>query len=159
MNPNKNKGRAYKMVMSKMKESHENNDIFHLIGLIASCESIISDRLESFLINSKNEKYIKIYSHKKRFLSLSELLKLSKSELNYSVELKKSKNKIETQNLYSEIIQWKAKRNEIIHSVCKSKSIEIHKTETKLLQDAKSICIEGHRILRFILKWSQSLKL
>jgi hypothetical protein len=57
MTINPNKGTAYQMVLSKMKSCADSDDIFHLIGLIAACESIMSDRLSSFLGGTKNEKH------------------------------------------------------------------------------------------------------
>jgi len=152
-----NKGRAYQMVMSKLKTSSEIDDVFHLIGLIASCESIISDRLSAFLGGTKNEEYQKIQA-KKSFESFGKLLELCQSELEKEIKPINGRENLETKNLYAELFAWKAKRNQIIHSVCKSSSPEFHITEKQLFAEAQCACINGHRLLRLLLKWSKQSK-
>lgn len=158
MSKNTNKGNSYRLVMSKLKSSSESQDIFHLIGLIAACESIISDRLTAFLEGTNNEDYLKKKKKNKYGISFGMLLSFCKNELEEKLEPIKGVKKIETANLYAEIFTWKEKRNEIIHGVCKSNSEEIHKTEKELFQETLNACITGHRLCRLLLKWSQQRK-
>lgn len=155
---NENKGKAYKLVLSNLKACSDSDDIFHLIGLIASCESIMSDRLSAFLEGTNNTEYIKDKKGNKNGVSFGNLIKYSKIELEKELDPIKGVEKIETKNLYAEIFEWKEKRNDVIHSVCKSSSIITHKSQKVLFKEAKRTCISGYRLVRLLLKWSQKTK-
>ena len=155
---NTNKCKAYQLVLSKLKSCSENDDIFHLIGLIASCESIMSDRISAFLEGTNNAKYKLELSKNKKAVSLGNLLQFSKIDLEKELKPIKGIKKIETKNLYAEIFAWKEKRNEIIHAVCKSNSKVTHKSEKVLFIEAQCTCLTGYRLVRLLLKWSQQTK-
>ncbi len=158
MPTNSNKGTAYKLVLSKMKSSAETDDVFHLIGLIAACESIMSDRLSAYLGGTKNEKH-KQAIERKKFVSVGELLKFSKKELKGKIEIKQKVGGIITiENLHSELKAWIKKRNQVIHAVCKSRNTESHKDLESMLSESKSTCVAGHRLVAFLLKWSKQTK-
>ena len=70
-----------------MKSCVESDNIFHLIGLIAASESIISDRLSAFLGGTKNEKH-KQAIERNKFISFGDLLKYSKKGLKGKIEIK-----------------------------------------------------------------------
>jgi CRISPR/Cas system CSM-associated protein Csm4 (group 5 of RAMP superfamily) len=158
MPTNPNKGTAYQLVLSKMKSCAESDDVFHLIGLIASCESIMSDRLSAYLGGTKNEKH-KQAIERKKFVSVGELLKFIKKELKGKIEIKQKVGGIITiENLHSELKAWIKKRNQVIHAVCKSRNTESHKDLESMLSESKSTCVAGHRLVAFLLKWSKQTK-
>jgi len=155
---NTHKGEAYRLVMSSLKSCTHNNDLFHLIGLIATTESIMSDRLSAFLGGTKNAKH-KQSTEKKQFISISELLKYCEKELKRKIEIKqKIGDIITTENLHSELKAWIKKRNQIVHAVCKSRNTESGEKIEIILSEAKLTCIAGHRLLMFLLKWSKQTK-
>jgi len=158
MPTNSNKGTAYQLVLSKTKSCAESDDIFHLIGLIASCESIMSDRLSAYLGGTKNEKH-KQAMERNKFISLGTLLDISKKELEVELKIKtKDRDEIATKNLYVELWAWKEKRNQVIHAVCKSNSKVTHKSEKLLFAEAQCACLTGYRLVRLLLKWSEQRK-
>jgi hypothetical protein len=155
---NTNKGEAYKLVLSNLKSCGNSNDIFHLIGLIAACESIMSDRLSAFLEGTKNPEYKKKLLKNKNGLSFGNLLECSKEELEKELKPIKGIEEIETKNLYAEIYAWKDMRNQIIHAVCKSKNKITHKSERVLFAEAQCACLNGYRLVRLLLKWNSKTK-
>lgn len=158
MNKNINKGEAYHLVLSNLNLCIHSTDVFHLIGLIAACESIISDRLSAFLGGTKNSKYVELYKNKK-YISFGNMLDYSKKELSLEIKISsKSNSEISTKNLYLELKKWKNKRNKVIHAVCKSKSTMTHDSLSTLFTEVQNCCIEGHRLVRLILKWSNQTK-
>ena len=158
MPTNSNKGTAYQLVLSKMKSCVESDDVFHLIGLIASCESIMSDRFSAYLGGTKNEKHKQAIEINK-FVSFSDLLKFSKKELKVKIEIKQKVGGIITiENLHLELKAWIKRRNQVVHAVCKSRNTESHKDLESILSEAKSTCIAGHRLVTFLLKWSKKIK-
>lgn len=158
MKNNTHKGAAYKLVLSKLKSSGESNDIFHLIGLIAASESIISDRLTAFLHGTQNPAYLKNLQQNKNGVSFGNLLTFSKEELEKELKPIRGIDKIETKNLYAEIFAWKEMRNQIIHAVCKSKSNISHKSQQVLFAEAQCACLIAYRLLRLLLKWNDKTK-
>ena len=158
MSNNINKGESYKIVLSKMKSCSESEDIFHLIGLIAACESIISDRLSAFLGGIGNKDF-KNKTKSNFNVSFGNLISYSKEQLSVSLKINsRYGGKIHTENLYAEIWAWKEKRNEVVHAVCKSKNIKSHKSINILFSEVQLTCIQGHRLLKLLLKWSQQTK-
>lgn len=80
MDKNLKKGDSYKLVLSNLNVSSKSDDVFHLIGLIAATESIISDRLSSFLGGTKNDMFLAEIKNRE-FVPLSSLLKYSEKDL------------------------------------------------------------------------------
>lgn len=141
-----------------MKSCVKSDNIFHLIGLIAASESIISDRLSAFLGGTKNEKH-KQAIERNKFISFGDLLKYSKKGLKGKIEIKQKVGGIITiENLHSELKAWIKKRNQVIHAVCKSRNTELHKDLESVLSEAKSTCIAGLRLVTLLLKWSKQTK-
>jgi hypothetical protein len=158
MKNNINKGAAYKLVLSNLKSCGESKDIFHLIGLIAASESIMSDRLTAFLHGTQHPSYIKKLQENKNGVSFGNLLTFSKEELEKELKPINGIEKIETANLYAEIFAWKEMRNHIIHAVCKSKSKISHKSQQVLFAEAQYACLLAYRLVRLLLKWSSKTK-
>ncbi|WP_291402558.1 hypothetical protein [Daejeonella sp.] len=96
MKNNTHKGDAYRLVLSNLKSCGESNDIFHLIGLIAASESIMSDRLTAFLHGTQNAAYLKNLQQNKNGVSFGHLLTLSKEELEKELKPIRGIDKIET---------------------------------------------------------------
>ncbi len=155
MQKNINKGEAYHLFFSKIKLCNETSDIFHLIGLTAATESIMSDRLSSFLLNIRRNNY------KNGFVlnsnsSFAKLLLQCKVHLEVSLKINsKDGVTLQTQNLFDEIWEWKEKRNEVVHAICKSKKNVSHKNLQILFSEALYSCQQGHNLLRLLLKWSK----
>jgi hypothetical protein len=156
--PNNNKRDAYKLVISNLKKLSESDDVFHLIGLVATCESIISDRISAYLGGVKNEKFISI-KNKEKPVTLNEMMSWCKKELQIPIQIKtRATGLIETDDLFEELQNWKDHRNRVIHSVCKSNRNITHESSSKTFNDVRDCCITGYDVVRFILKWSEQTK-
>jgi|688.fasta_scaffold915645_1 hypothetical protein len=155
---NNNKRDAYKLVISNLKNLSESDDVFHLIGLVATCESIISDRISAYLGGIKNEKFI-LRKNKDKYVSLNDMIVLSKKQLQIPIQIKtRATGLIETDDLFEELQNWKDHRNRVIHSVCKSNRNISHESSSKIFNDVRDCCITGYDVVRFILKWSDQTK-
>jgi hypothetical protein len=158
MPTNPNKGEAYKIVISKLNVCSNSEDIFHLIGLVAASESIMSDRLSAFLSGINNQEYLN-KSLEEKFVSFGQLIEFSKKESAAKITVNgKDGNAVDSKSLFQHLKVWNTKRNQIIHALCKSKSAISHKSQKTLLEEAKDCCIEAHRLVRLILKWSYETK-
>lgn len=156
--PNNNKRDAYKLVISNLKKLSESDDVFHLIGLVATCESIISDRILAYLKGVKNEKFMS-RKNKEKHVKLNEMMSWCKKELQIPIQIKtRATGLIETDDLFKELENWKTHRNIVIHSVCKSNSNITHDSSTIIFNDVRDCCIKGYDVVRFILKWSEQTK-
>lgn len=151
---NINKGNSYKHVLSQLKYCSKATDIFHLIGLIACCESLITDRLVS--LHMKLNKIIGPARSKEiNKISFGDFLEIYKEELNRPLKINsKDGRKIETKNLYAELWQWKEMRNNVIHSVCKSIKPVSHKSTIELYNEIQCTCLLGYRLARLIIKFN-----
>lgn len=158
MEKNTNKGEAYQLVLSNLKSAIESNDIFHLIGLIATSESIMSDRLSGYLEGTKNGKYIE-NKELKTFVSFGNILNFAKKELRVELIINLTTiNQISTKNLYLELKHWNKKRNKIIHAVCTSNRTLTHLGLASIFEEAQRCCVDAHRLIRLLLKWSSKTK-
>ncbi len=155
---NYNKRDAYKLVLSRLKNISNSSDVFQLVGLVASCESIILDRLTAYLVGTKNFKY-ESKSKNNKHVSFSELLQLCKLELQLSNQINtKTSCLINSKNLFAELMEWKEQRNKFIHSVCKSNSNISHKSLIKIYDEVFNCCTYGYYLVRLTLKWSDQTK-
>lgn len=158
MEKNINKGEAYHLVLSNLKFSTESKDLFHLIGLIATSESIMSDRLSAFLGGTNNIKYIE-YKQLRNHVPLGKMLEFSKKKLTIELIIKpKTISEICTKNLYLELKHWNNKRNTVIHAVCKSNRTVSHVGLASIFVEAQNCCVDAHRLIRLLLKWSSKTK-
>ncbi len=158
MEKNINKGEAYQLVLSNLNSSKESKDIFHLIGLIATSESIMSDRLSAYLGGTKNSKYIE-YKQLRNHVPFGKMLEIIKKELRGELIIKpKTISEISTKNLYLELKHWNNKRNTVIHAVCKSNRTVSHVGLASIFVEAQNCCVDAHRLIRLLLKWSSKTK-
>ena len=158
MEKNINKGEAYNLVLSNLKFSTESKDLFHLIGLIATSESIMSDRLSAYLGGTKNSKYIE-YKQLRNHVPFGKMLEIIKKELRGELIIKpKTISEISTKNLYLELKHWNNKRNTVIHAVCKSNRTVSHVGLASIFVEAQNCCVDAHRLIRLLLKWSSKTK-
>jgi hypothetical protein len=70
----------------------------------------------------------------------------------------KTNSEISTKNLYLELIHWNNKRNTVIHAVCKSNRTVSHVGLASIFVEAQNCCIDAHRLIRLLLKWSSKTK-
>lgn len=158
MGKNINKGEAYQLVLSNLNSCIESKDIFHLIGLIATSESIMSDRLSAFLGGTKNIKYLE-YKQLRNYVPFGNMLEFSKKELRVELIINPESNSaISTKNLFLELKHWNNKRNKVIHAVCKSSKTVSHDGLASIFVEVQNCCIDSNRLVRLLLKWSDQTK-
>lgn len=158
MEKNINKGEAYHLVLSNLKSSKTSKDIFHLIGLIATSESIMSDRLSAYLGGTKNNRYIES-KQLRNYVPFGKMLEFSKKELRIELIIRSETiYEIRTKDLYLELKHWNSLRNKVIHSVCKSNRTLSHEGLASIFVEAQNCCVDAHRLTRLLLKWSSKTK-
>ena len=118
----------------------------------------MSDRLSAFLGGTNNTKYIE-EKQKKKYVPYGNMLEFSKKELRIELIIKpKTISEISTKNLYLELKDWNNRRNMVIHAVCKSNRTVSHGGLASIFVEAKNCCVDAHRLIRLLLKWSIQTK-
>jgi hypothetical protein len=129
---------SYKEANNLLNDARENNDLPRCIAAIAVCESIIADRLQSYLKFKAPEIFIEKGKEKKFVATgkmVTECLKHF-SELKIDVNSKKF-GKVESINLFKDLQLWLSSRNEICHGFVKSIPVK----HFVLLRFLKIICL------------------
>lgn len=146
---NAKKYEAYREAWTRVKQAIENG---FFIEAITIQESIISDRLISFLTRpGASNAYIK----KKKtgnFVSFHQIIKYWRSE--FTVPLQSG--------VYVDLIdavdKWRRNRNEAVHAIVKIDQNNGSQTIDGFLQQAKRVAEEGELLAREVCKWQQKSK-
>lgn len=151
---NKLKYESYKVANNLLKEAKEHQDLPRCIAAIAISESIITDRLESYL----NKKSPTIFFHKGKpryHVSATEMVKeCLKHFPNHNVYINsKLFEKIESKNLFEDIISWLKSRNVICHDFVKVESTQQPKTMKEFHLAAINVAEDGIKYTKLITKW------
>lgn len=141
MQKNISKYFSYKIAWDRIKKANEDEYYFESIAI---CESIISDRLLSYLIGIKS-----IKSTNQRYINFSKLINLwSKNSENLP--------SISGVELDIAVDKWKEKRNKIIHGLAKSFPGTPTEDTTSFLKEAEQTAIEGAKIARAVCNWHRT---
>jgi hypothetical protein len=145
---------AYKQAFSLMKIAKENKSLPYSIASIAIAESIISDRMQSYI--SYKEKHW--YENKKN-LNIGSKILADKCEIHFTRLHIKSKSEnviIESMDLFNDIKLWLKSRNIVLHSFTKSN----HGLNMIEFSDLSFITSEeGLKLCSLISKWFKQQKL
>lgn len=147
---NARKYEAYREAWARVKQAQQ--DGFFLEAITIQ-ESIISDRLISFLSRpgASNECVSKM--EKGRFFSFYKIIECWRSECHQPVH---SGN---YPDLIDAVDQWRKSRNEAIHAIVKIKDDNKSHTIDSFLQKAKHVAKEGEQLAREVCKWQQKSKI
>ena len=156
---NKTKYFSYKEGFSLMKEALGNDKLQYTISAIAVAESIIVDRMYSFLYHFEND-WLKDAKGKRNFKPATNLANKIKS-LKGKVAIEIDSNIYEelvTENLFEDITEWLINRNSVLHSFARSEP----GTPTQDLSDFKELSYktarEGYKLSRLTVEWFKSQK-
>ena len=138
---------SYREAWARIKESQQQEFYLEAVTLT---ESIISDRLTSYLTGAK---LIKSNPKPGKNLSFSDLIKRWKKKGASSVA-----DSSELSNLQNAVDSWRLSRNEIVHRMVRSHpDLQIDDVES-FLEKAKDAAATGEKLARAVDKWCKQAK-
>lgn len=155
---NKYKYESYKSEYNLLNQAKENHDLPRCIVAITISESIISDRLQSYLKYKTPSLFISKGIERKyvsAFEMVKECLKLFPKQ---HIDIKsKSHGKLVKGSLFEDVKNWLSIRNDICHGFVKSNpgspSKEIGEFHNAAIQAAE----EGFKLTKLVSKWYRQL--
>ncbi len=154
---NHTKYNSYRHVALLMKLAEQENNLPYSIASIALAESVIADRMQSFISFADREWF---QSNKDKHIKTAVLIDMcNKYFKNYHVKIKRKDSSIfETNDLFQELKNWLKERNFILHSFAKStpgnKTMEVD----KFIEYSISVSKNGYRLVSLLKKWSDKQK-
>jgi hypothetical protein len=145
---------SYKEANNLLNDARENNDLPRCIAAIAVCESIIADRLQSFLIFKAPELFFE-RGKEKRFVFTGKMVtECLKHFPKFKIDVN-SKNfgKLESINLFKDLQAWLSMRNDICHGFVKSKAGTPTKEISIFHKAAIQAAEEGFKLIKLVSKW------
>lgn len=146
---NVKKYEAYREAWTRIKQAIENG---FFIEAITIQESIISDRIISFLTRPGASN---AYARKKEtgnFVSFHQIIKCWRSEFTTPLQA----------GVYIDLIdavdKWRRNRNEAVHAIVKIGQNDESQTIDIFLQQANRVAEEGELLAREVCKWQQKSK-
>ncbi len=149
INGNSEKYESYREAWARIKQAKD-NDFF--LEAITIQESIISDRLISFLSRPDASDDFAEAREGGRFISFSNLIKHWRSEFPTGIESGKYSN------LINAVDKWRKARNAAIHTIVKSDPGEPTKQIDSFLQEAKKVAEDGEKLAKEVCAWRQREK-
>lgn len=145
---------SYRAANNLLNDAIENNDLPRCIAAIAVCESIIADRLQSYLKYKTPVLFLE-KGKEKNFVPtgvmVSECLKHF-PELRININ-SKNLGVIESKNLFTDIRIWLKSRNDICHGFVKSKPGAPTKEISAFHEAAILAAAEGIKLTKLVNKW------
>lgn len=155
------KYKSYKAAINLLHDARENNDLPRCIAAIAVCESFIADRLQSYLKFKAPEIFIE-KGKEKTFVATGKMVtECLKHFPEFKIDVN-SKNfgKIESINLFQDILTWLSSRNDICHGFVKTKPGTPTKEISAFHKDAIKAAEKGFKLTKLVNKWhKQQLQL
>lgn len=145
---------SYKEANNLLNDARENNDLPRCIAAIAVCESIIADRLQSYLKFKAPEIFIEKGKEKKFVATGKMVTECLKHFPEFKIDVN-SKNfgKVESINLFKDLQTWLKSRNEICHGFVKSKPGTPTKEICAFHKAAIQAAEEGFKLTKLVSKW------
>ena len=145
---------SYKEANNLLNDARENNDLPRCIAAIAVCESIIADRLQSFLMFKAPDIFFE-RGKEKKFVATGIMVSES---LKHFPELKihvnsKNHGKVKSTSLFLDIKTWLNSRNDICHGFVKSKPGTPTKEISAFHKAAIKAAEDGIRLTKLVSKW------
>ena len=150
---------SYKEGFSLMKEALGNDKLQYTISAIAIAESIIADRLHSYLYYN-NSDWLNNNTGSNGYVSTTKLSnKLSAIFRKVEVKIDSSQIKdLKTSDLFGEITAWLVSRNKVLHSMAKSEPGSPTQNVDEFKKFSHNTAIKGYHLARLISKWFNSQK-
>jgi len=135
------KGASFTYAFRRINESLKSG---YYLEAVTLSESIISDRLLSFVKHHQKDENVKTPFHK--------LIKSAK-KLNKTAVVTKDGT-----DLFDALDEWRDKRNKCIHAVAKSEPGEPTRPVDVFLEMAEQCAIEGKVLARLICDWHKKVR-
>ena len=143
---NAKKYAAYREAWARIKQAQENEFFLEAITIQ---ESIISDRLDSFLSRPDAKDNYKDKKKEGKFISFAQMIKYWRDEL--SAPLRSG----DYVDLVDAVDEWRTSRNKAIHAIVKFGDGSGNKTIDNFLREAKEVAKSGEKLAREVCKWQR----
>jgi hypothetical protein len=140
---------SYREAWVRIKQAQENNFFLEAITIQ---ESIISDRLISFLSRPGASNSFAKSCGKRNFVSFHSLIQSWREEFPNGLESGKYGNLIDN------VDEWRESRNDAIHAIVKSKPGEVTKPIDTFLQEAEKVAQTGTDLAKEVCIWQKKEK-
>ena len=140
---------SYREAWARIKQAQD-NDFF--LEAITIQESIISDRLISFLSRPGASNSFTGARENGKFVSFQKLIQHWRSEFPLGIKSGEYPSLIDAVN------QWREARNSAIHAIVKSDYGEPTKQIDSFLQEAKKVAEDGENLAREVCAWQRREK-
>jgi hypothetical protein len=143
---NANKYLSYREAWTRIKDAQVQGFYFEAITLV---ESIISDRLTSFLVRSGQ---LRRQKEVRKYPALAYLIKEWKKKVNTPIV------QDSYLNLQDDVDEWRLCRNRLIHSMVRSHPGEPTVDIVDFLEEAKQTAKQGEKLARAVSSWCTHIK-
>ena len=147
--PNHEKRERYAYAFEQIKRASEAG---FYIEVVAICESIITDRLQS---NAVGTGAVKWPQKEDGYLSLGGIIGKLRSKLPSSPEASTSENRIDTAQMLDDIDAWRNSRNAILHGLVKSEPGTSLGTVDEFRKMARHSAEGGKDLARMAIRWHE----
>lgn len=146
---NAKKYEAYREAWTRIAQAQENGFFLEAITIQ---ESIISDRLISFLSRpGASNAYVEKTKNGK-FVSFARIIECWGSEVEQPLSVG------DYSDLIDAVDQWRKDRNSAIHAIVKLNNSDETRSIDTFLQKAKQVAADGEQLAREVCKWQQKSK-
>lgn len=154
------KYQSYKTANNLLIEAKKNQYLPRCIAAIAICESIITDRMQSYLIY-KNSPIMTNKGNPRKHVSATEMTIVCKKHFpKHHILVNSPKyGKIGSSNLFESIQLWLDCRNDICHGFVKTKPGTPSKEISQFHKQAIKTAEEGFILTKLVSKWHKQIHL
>lgn len=149
MKKNHQKGERYAYAFDQIKRAKEAG---FFIEIVAICESIITDRLQS---NALGTQVMKAPEGEGKYLSLGGIIGALRSNLPSREDTKSSETSTETARMLDAIDAWRLNRNKILHGLVKSMPGTSPGAVEEFRERAQHSAEEGENLARTAIRWHE----
>ncbi len=122
------------------------------IEVVAIAESLMSDRLYSFLKGQQDNtlkphsNFFKKIEHTRNCLDAPVVVEIKAREGG-------SREDCSTQDLFRDVDTWRKKRNRVIHGIAHPEDPKTPMDATAFVKELKETALEGENLARMVIKW------
>ncbi len=147
------KYKSYTAAFNVLKDALKNDDLPRCIAAVAVCESVIADRLQSFLKFKTPTLFLKRGKEVKHVSTSHMIRECLKYFPNYRIEIRSKHGRIDSESLFDDLLTWLSCRNDICHSIVKSEpgypTVDVDEFYLSATRAAK----EGIKLSKLTSKW------
>ncbi len=148
---NVTKGERYAFAWARLTAA---NKAGFFLEAITICESIMSDRLASYLLGQEQTA--------KRPGTFKDLIDMAKKQRPPIAIISRARmswarapTTISSTDLLREVNEWRKGRNRFVHSIAKSEPGARMQPSGEFIEEAKACAHEGERLARLVIRWHE----